>query len=200
MWHRSYPSVLALPVLCFVALGGCTSQGIEHGMEDQPKVNPMTTSDFFSDGRAARQIVAGTVSRGHEKEDTLLYTGKVNGKEADIFPFPVTRAILERGRERFDINCAVCHARTGQGDGVVIQRGFPHPPSYYTEDFRKMPVGHYFDVMTNGFGTMYSAAERVSVEDRWAIAAYIRALQASRMASLEDVPEPERTALENSHD
>ena len=199
MWNLRSDWAWILPAL-FIGLGGCTSEGLEHGMENQPKANPMTVSDFFSDGRVARPTVAGTVARGHLKEDKLLYTGKVNGKDAELFPFPVTRAVLERGRERFDIHCALCHGRTGLGDGMIVQRGFPHPPSYHTDDFRKMPVGHYFDVMTNGFGTMYSAADRVSVEDRWAIAAYIRALQASRLASLKDVPPSEREALERSHE
>ena len=169
-------------------------------MENQPKANPMTESDFFSDGRVARPTVPGTVARGHLKEDALFYTGKINGKDSEIFPFPVTRAVLERGRERFDVYCALCHGRTGLGDGMIVQRGFPHPPSYHTDDFRKMPVGHYFDVMTNGFGAMYSAADRVSVQDRWAIAAYIRVLQASRRASIQNVPESERASLERAHE
>ena len=199
MWNLRPEWTWILPVL-FIGLGGCTSEGLEHGMENQPKANPMTESDFFSDGRIARPLVAGTVARGHLKEDTLFYTGKMNGKDSEVFPFPITRAVLERGRERFDIQCALCHGRTGLGDGMIVQRGFPHPPSYHTEDFRKMPVGHYFDVMTNGFGTMYSATERVSVEDRWAIAAYIRVLQASRMAGIRDVPASERASLDQSHE
>jgi hypothetical protein len=199
MWNLRPEWTWILPVL-FIGMGGCTSEGLEHGMENQPKANPMTESDFFSDGRVARPLVAGTVARGHLKADALFYTGKMNGKDSEIFPFPITRAVLERGRERFDIQCALCHGRTGSGDGMIVQRGFPHPPSYHTEDFRKMPVGHYVDVMTNGFGTMYSAADRVSVADRWAIAAYIRVLQASRTAGIRDVPESERASLEKSHE
>ncbi|HVO33612.1 MAG TPA: cytochrome c, partial [Elusimicrobiota bacterium] len=128
----------------------------------------------------------------------LLYTGKLGGKPSDIMPFPVTPELLARGRERFDIFCSVCHGRLGDGQGMIVKRGFPTPPSYHTERLRKEPIGYFFDVMTNGFGKMYSYGDRVPVRDRWAIAAYIRALQLSQNASLADVPEDQRAALEAS--
>jgi cytochrome c len=127
--------------------------------------------------------------------DAHLCEGKVGGKDATTFPFPITREIMTRGRERFDIYCAVCHGRTGDGDGMIVQRGLKHPPSYHIERLVSAPVGHYFDVMTNGFQTMYSSKDRVSVQDRWAIIAYIRALQFSRRASLKDVPPDVREKL-----
>ncbi len=191
-WNHKAALLLAM------FLAGCTSTGIEHGMEDQPKVNPLTQSDFFPDGRSARPYVADTVARGHLRDDNLLYTGKVNGKEATIFPFPVTQEVLERGRERYDIYCAICHDRAGTGAGIVVQRGFRRPPSYHTDALRNAPVGHFYDVITNGFGTMYPYADRIAVQDRWAIIAYIRALQLSQQAGLQDVPDQERVALEKA--
>lgn len=194
MWNRNAQSLRSVFLLLnFVfLLAGC-----RHGMEDQPKVLPLQESDFFPDGRSSRMPAPGTVARGHLEADPLLYTGKVNGKDATVFPFPVTRAWLERGRERFDIYCSVCHDRVGTGHGMVVRRGFPHPPSFHSDDLRKAPVGHFFDVMTNGFGRMYPYADRVSAEDRWAIAAYVRALQRSQHISLRDLPEEEKVALEN---
>lgn len=181
-----------------IILTGCSKTGIEHGMENQPKANPLTQSDFFPDGRSSRMQVPGTVARGHLRDDTLLYTGKVGEKDSEIFPFPITREVLERGHERYDIFCAVCHGRTGAGDGIVVRRGFKAPTSYHDERLRGSPIGHFFDVMTNGYGTMFSYADRVSVEDRWAIAAYIRALQLSQHATAKDVPAKDRAALENT--
>jgi mono/diheme cytochrome c family protein len=176
-------------------LVGCSSTGFEHGMENQEKAKPLTESSFFPDGRASRPQVPGTVARGHENEDELLYTGKLNGKEASVFPFPVTREVLERGRERYTIYCAVCHDRAGTGNGIVVRRGFQRPPSYHEERLRQAPVGHFFDVATNGFGSMYAYADRVSVSDRWAIAAYIRALQYSQHAPVQDLPDSDRQQL-----
>jgi cytochrome c553 len=176
-------------------LAGCTSTGIQHGMEDQPKAKPFTESEFFADGRSARPLVAGTVARGELHEDELLYTGKLKGKDAEIFPFPITRAVLEHGRERYDIYCAVCHDRAGTGDGMIVRRGFRKPPSYHTDALRKAPAGHFFDVITNGFGTMYPYADRIPIRDRWAIVAYIRALQAGQNATLQDAPEKEQVVL-----
>jgi hypothetical protein len=187
-----------LLLLAFVALAGCTDTGIEHGMENQPKVKPMAESDFFPDGRGARPQVPGTVARGHLQSDVLFYTGKVHGRYADVFPFPVTREVLERGHERYDIFCAVCHDRVGTGNGMIVRRGFSHPPSYHTERLRDAPVGHFFDVITNGYGAMYSYNDRIPVNDRWAIIAYIRALQFSQHAALTDLPEKDRADVEKS--
>jgi len=164
-------------------------------MHDQPKYIPLRESTFFADRRSARPIVAGTVARGQLHEDTLLYTGKINGADATVFPFPIDERVMTRGRERFEIYCSPCHGRTGQGDGMVVRRGYRRPPSYHQDRLRHAPVGHFFDVMTNGFGAMPDYATEVRVEDRWAIAAYIRALQLSEHATLADVPVAERNAL-----
>ena len=164
-------------------------------MHVQPKLKPDDGSKFFQDGRANRPEIPDTVARGHMRTDELLYTGRVDGVVADQFPFPVTREVLERGRARFNIYCSPCHDYTGSGRGMIVQRGFPPPPSYHIERLMKAPAGHFFDVMSNGFGMMYSYASRVTPEDRWAIVAYIRALQLSQHATLEDVPPKKREHL-----
>jgi mono/diheme cytochrome c family protein len=169
--------------------------GCRLDMHVQPKYNPLDPSNFFGDGRSARPEVPGTVAHGHLRADELLYTGKVNGEPADAFPFPITREVLERGGERYNIYCSPCHDYTGSGRGMVVQRGFPPPPSYHIERLVKAPAGHFFEVMSEGFGSMYSYASRVTPEDRWAIVAYIRALQLSQHATLEDVPPQERQQL-----
>jgi len=165
-------------------------------MHDQPKYVPLRESAFFGDSRSARPIVPGTVARGRLNDDALLYTGKINGADADVFPYPITDAVLARGQERFNIYCSPCHGRTGQGDGMVVRRGYRHPPAFDIERLRQTPVGHFFDVMTNGFGAMPDYAAQVKPSDRWAIAAYIRALQLSAHATLADVPAPDRTRLQ----
>ena len=157
---------------------------------------PKIPARFSPMGARSGQPVEGTVARGQLRTDELLYTGKVNGAVADLFPFPITAADLSRGRERYNIYCSPCHDYTGSGNGMIVQRGFPAPPSFHIDRLRQAPAGHFFDVMTNGFGLMYSYASRVSPEDRWRIAAYIRALQLSQHGSTADVPEPQRPALE----
>jgi mono/diheme cytochrome c family protein len=180
-------------LLCALSL---TAAGCRQDMHDQPKYIPFRESTFFSDERSARPVVAGTVARGQLREDTLLYTGKVNGADATVFPFAIDETILRRGQERFDIYCSPCHARTGEGDGMVVRRGYRRPPSYHDDRLRNAPVGHFFDVMTNGFGAMPDYAAQIKPEDRWAIAAYIRALQLSRQATIADVPPSERGKLQ----
>ena len=170
--------------------------GCRLDMHLQPKYEPYDESTFFSDGRSERPAVEGTVARGHLQTDELLYQGKLNGELANVFPFPITRTDLERGRERFNIYCSPCHDYTGSGHGMVVLRGFPGPPTFHIDRLRQAPAGHFFDVITNGFGAMYSYATRVSVEDRWRIIAYIRALQLSQAAALSDVPEADRGQLE----
>lgn len=167
-------------------------------MQVQPKYKPLDPSTFFSDGRSERPPVAGAVAHGHLRTDELLYTGKINGAAADAFPFPITRQDVERGRERYNIYCSPCHDYTGGGQGMIAQRGFQRPPSYHIDRLRQAPVGHFFAVMTSGYGAMYSYASRVSPEDRWRIAAYIRALQLSQNATLIDVPESERQRLQGN--
>ncbi len=179
---------LALFCLCFV-------EGCRLDMHTEPRYDPLSPSTLFSDGRSERPMVPGTVARGHLRTDELLYTGRINGQLANVFPFPITKADLERGRQRYDIYCTPCHDYAGTGDGMIVRRGFPAPPSYHIARLVNAPVGHFFDVMTNGYGTMYSYADRVSVKDRWRIAAYIRALQLSENATLNEVPQNERLKL-----
>jgi hypothetical protein len=164
-------------------------------MQDTPRAETFELSEFFDDRQTARPPVAGTVAQGQLQEDELFYAGRIAGKLVDVFPFTVTREVLERGQERFNIFCSPCHGRTGDGEGMVVRRGFRHPPSYHIERLRNAPVGHFFDVITHGFGSMYDYADRVAPHDRWAIIAYIRALQFSRNATLADVPEDQRAVL-----
>jgi mono/diheme cytochrome c family protein len=179
-------------LLCVLTV---SAAGCRQDMHNQPKYIPLRGSTFFSDQQSARPIVAGTVARGQLREDTLLYTGKVNGADATVFPFPIDESRLRRGQERFNIYCSPCHARTGEGDGMIVRRGYRHPPSYHDDRLRSAPVGHFFDVITNGFGAMPDYAAQVAVEDRWAIAAYIRALQLSTHATIADVPPGQRERL-----
>jgi hypothetical protein len=179
---------LALFCLCFV-------EGCRLDMHIDPRYNPMSQSSFFPDGRSERPMVPGTVARGHLRVDELLYTGRINGKLANVFPFPITKQDLARGQQRFNIYCTPCHDYTGSGTGMVVRRGFPAPPSYHIPRLMNAPVGHFFDVMTNGYGTMFSFAYRVSVKDRWRIAAYIRALQLSQNANVNEIPAAERLKL-----
>lgn len=173
-----------------ILLGGCRLD-----MHIQPKYLPEEPTDFFSDGRSERQPVPGTVARGQLRVDELLYSGTENGVESNRFPFPITRADLERGRERFNVYCTPCHDYTGSGRGMIVQRGFPQPPSYHILRLREAPVGHFYQVMTNGFGAMYSYASRIDPADRWRIAAYIRVLQLSQNATINDVPDDQRSKL-----
>lgn len=176
---------------CLAALAGCRQD-----MHDQPKYKPLASTSFFSDGRASRPIVEGTVARGHLDESTELYAGKdAAGKPVTAFPVAVTADLVKRGRERFDIYCSPCHDRTGSGRGMVVRRGYKQPPSYHIDRLRQAPVGYFFDVITNGFGAMPDYRQQVDVNDRWAIIAYIRALQRSQQATLADVPPAEATKL-----
>jgi mono/diheme cytochrome c family protein len=170
--------------------------GCRREMYYQPRGDAMKASDFFADGAASRPIPAHTVSQENFHADVSYDTGMAGTNYLAQIPFPVTRQTLERGRQRFDIYCAVCHGRTGQGRGMVVQRGFPAPPSYDIDRLRAQAPGYFFHVMTQGYGVMYSYANRVSIDDRWAIAAYIRVLQLSHHATLADVPPGERARLE----
>jgi hypothetical protein len=166
-------------------------------MANQPKYLPLDESTFFSDGRSARPIPAGTVDRTYEPGEAIFYTGMDNGEPTTVFPIPVTRPVLERGRERFNIYCSPCHGKTGDGQGIVIQRGFRKPPpTYHMDRLRQAPVGYLFDVITNGFGEMKDYSAEIHPRDRWAIVAYVRALQLSQNASLNDIPPDERRELE----
>ena len=169
--------------------------GCRMDMHLQPKYLPYEPTDFFADGRSERQPIPGTVARGQLRLDELFYTGRENGVVSNKFPFPITRADLDRGRERYNVYCTPCHDYTGTGRGMIVQRGFPQPPSYHIQRLRDAPVGHFYEVMTNGFGVMYSYAARIEPADRWRIAAYIRVLQLSRNATVQDVPADERQNL-----
>jgi hypothetical protein len=177
-------------VIGIVMLAGCSQQ-----MAEQPRYRPLDASNFFDDDRSARPLVSGTVARGQLHEDEQFYTGKSAGTPVDTFPFPVTHEVLERGHERFDVFCSPCHGRLGDGQGMIVQRGFTPPPSFHSDRLRQAPVGHFFDVITNGFGVMPDYAAQVPPRDRWAIAAYIRALQLSQHTALADVPPEVRQQL-----
>lgn len=165
-------------------------------MHDQPKFKPYDASDFFGDRRAMREPVAGTVARGQLNEDKVFHTGMDGTSFAAEFPIPVTEETLRRGQERFNIYCSPCHDKTGQGRGMIVQRGYKQPQTFHSDRVRGLPPGYFVNAITNGFATMPSYAHQVPPADRWAIAAYIRALQLSQHASLDDVPASERDNLE----
>ncbi len=170
--------------------------GCRQDMHDQPRYEPLEASKFFPDGMSSRQLPAGTVARGHLAADTLFATGKdATGNPSALLPMPVTRQLLLRGHERFDIYCSPCHGRLGNGQGMVARRGFKHPPSFHEDRLRNSPVGYYFDVITHGFGVMPSYAASVPPADRWAIIAYVRALQLSQRAHLADLAPVDQAAL-----
>jgi mono/diheme cytochrome c family protein len=173
----------ALLLTATVALAACRQD-----MHDAPRYEALEASPFFASGGSARNLVANTVARGFLREDELLNTGKVNGQLVNLFPMPVTAEVMARGQERFNVFCAPCHGRTGEGNGMIVQRGFRRPPSYHEQRLKDAPAGYFYDVMTNGFGAMQDYSAQVPVADRWAIAAYIRALQLSHSATVADVP------------
>ena len=164
-------------------------------MHDAPRYEPLEASTFFADGGSARVLLTNTVARGQLREDEHLYTGRVNGQLATELPVPLTAAMMARGQERYNVFCSPCHGRTGEGNGMVVQRGFRQPPSYHEDRLLNEPIGHFFDVMTNGFGAMQDYAAQVPVADRWAIAAYIRALQTAGRGTVNDVPADRRGEL-----
>ena len=197
--------ILTLLVACLL--------GCEDDMADQPRYEPLESSSFFDDGIASRQIPDGTVARGHLRSDTHLYEGKKSGQLVTEFPFPLTKQWLARGRERYEIYCAVCHGSTGDGYGMIVQRGFVRPPAFFPVPAHQTalpqlyareqwlltaaPVGHYFDVITNGWGAMFSYNDRVKPEDRWAIIMYIKALQRSQYVMADQLPLDVRATLES---
>ncbi len=170
--------------------------GCRQDLYNQPRKKPYAASEFFDDGRSARPPVPGTIARGQLNDDPHLYTGRVNGQLVTTFPFPVDRAVLERGRSRYNIYCAPCHDRVGNGNGMIVLRGYRQPPSLHIDRLRQAPAGHYFDVMTNGLGAMPDYAAQIDAHDRWAVVAYIRALQLSQRATTAEVPPEEMRRLE----
>jgi mono/diheme cytochrome c family protein len=197
-------------VCCLLLSAFCLLTACRRDMQDQPKAIAYRPNSFFRDGTGSRQLVEGTVPRGHLREDRAFYFGKkataqpspaaaqtpstasaVNSQaglypdDVDTIPMQLTKADLDRGQERYNIYCSVCHGMTGNGDGMIARRGFnkPSPANYHQDRLRQAPVGHFFDVMTNGWGAMPAYPQQISVEDRWRIVAYIRALQLSQQAA-----------------
>ena len=176
---------ILVPALLVLAICSACRQD----MHDQPRYKPQARNDFFPDMRASRLPVEGTIARGELHEDAYFYTGKVGSNPGDGMPFAITHDVLERGQERYNIFCAPCHSRVGDGKGMIPSRGFSRmPPSYHIERLQKAPAGYYFDVITNGFGIMQGYSAQIPAADRWKIIAYIRALQLSQKASAADVP------------
>lgn len=186
--------------ICALSVAGAALvwSGCRQDMHDQPKYKGFRPSAFFADGRSVRPLVPGTVARGHLHDDTLLYTGKVGDNFSPEFPFPVTRAVLERGQERYNIFCSPCHDRVGTGQGMIVQRGYKQPASFHQDRLRQQAPGYFYHVISNGFGVMPDHAAQIPVRDRWAIVAYIRALQLSQRATLADVPEGDRPKLDRA--
>jgi len=183
---------LAALAIATLSLGACRQD-----MHDQPRYEPLEASKFFADGMASRQLPEGTVARGHLAADQVFATGKdAAGNPVAALPMPVDRKLLARGRQRFDVFCSPCHGRLGDGMGMVARRGFKQPPSFHDDRLRDAPVGYYVDVMTHGFGVMPSYAAAIPPADRWAIAAYVRALQLSQRAHLADLEPADRAAVE----
>lgn len=185
--------LLTMAAIAFVAGVGC-----HRDMYDQPRYEAFEESDLFADGRSSRPFVAGTIPYRKVKPNEALQTGREDGELVKELPVPLDEALLRRGRQRFDIYCSVCHGRTGEGNGMIVQRGFRTPPTFHNERLRGVPIGHLFDVATNGFGAMPSYALQTSVNDRWAIAAYIRALQFSQFADAEILDANTRQQLGSS--
>lgn len=188
---------------CLLTLALLTGCGVRFDMQDQPRYKYYKKSDFFADNRASRDLPPGTVARGQLRDNKAFYTGKIDNpnpnaqvqtttdasgntlvssfpNDIDTFPVPVTKELVDRGQDRYNIYCIVCHGPLGNGDGMVVRRGFPKPPTYNDDRLRNAPVGHFFDVMTNGWGKMNSYADKLTAADRWAVVAYIRTLQAGQ--------------------
>ena len=192
-WRCSHQqrSIFAFCFLLFAFLPSACRQK----MAVQPRYDPLEPSDFFSDHMAARPRIAGTVARGEAAIAGPTATGKINGVDVDGYPFPVTSAVMNRGQERFNIYCSPCHGRLGDGNGMIPAHGYRRPPSFHTDALRTAKTGHFFDVMTNGFGAMPTYAPQVPVQDRWAIVAYIRALQLAHNATVNELTPEERGRL-----
>ncbi|MBX7258199.1 MAG: cytochrome c [Candidatus Hydrogenedentes bacterium] len=172
--------------------------GCHQGMWNNSRIKPLERGTFFASGATAQPSVAGTIPFGEANAsdyDILLTTGKINGVDSPVFPFEITKDVLKRGQERYNIYCAPCHSQTGDGRGMIVQREMKLAGNYHQDRLRQAPPGYFFDVITNGFGVMYSYASRITPKDRWAIVAYIRALQLSQNASLADVPKDELEKL-----
>ena len=188
---------MAVVILAMATLlvAGCS---IRRNMYDQPKFEPYESTDFFGDRRSARPLPEHTVPVGFLREDTALYEGKVDGKFLTEIPVEVTAELLERGQNRFQIYCTPCHGASGYGNGMIVKRGYKQPPSYHSDDLRSnpdKPVGYLYHTVSNGFGVMAGYSYQLKPEDRWAVVAYIRALQLSQYARADDLSETDRVRL-----
>ena len=179
---KSRSSLLAMLGLCAAAFGGC-GDTLRQDMANQPRLNPLSPAPIFQDGRSERPIIDNTVARGALDEDALYVP-----KDSNAFPLSLTKELLERGQDRYNIFCSPCHGLQGDGQGMVTMRGMKHPPSYHQERLRNEPSGYFYDVVTNGFGAMNGYSAQLTPRDRWAIVAYVRALQLSRDAHVGDLP------------
>lgn len=188
----AYVSKLAMVAGTVLGAGGCRQD-----MHNQPKYVTYRSSEFFRDGLSERQPVVGTVARGDLRADSYFYTGKNGTKEGDQFPFPITMQVMERGRERYDIYCSPCHSRVGDGNGMIVKRGYRQAANFHLPRYLSQPVGHYYDVISHGWGAMPDYAAQIEPADRWAIAAYIRALQYAQNATMTEVPADQRGKIED---
>ena len=188
---RNKFGLLTFVVAATVALAGCRQD-----MHDTPRYEVYEANPSFADGRASRNLPVGTVARGQLRDDDHLFTGKIDGFPAQTYPFAIGAAEMQRGRERFNIYCTPCHGLLGDGKGMVVERGLRQAASYHQERLQRAQPGYFFDVITNGFGAMQGYAEQIPPRDRWMIAAYIRALQLSQNASIDDVPAADRARLD----
>lgn len=179
-------------------LGLLLTVGCHNDMYDQPKLEPFERSTFFDDGLAMRPLVENTIARGQLYEQDAFTTGREEGELVATVPIEVDEPLLARGRQRYDIFCGVCHGTTGYGDGMIVRRGYRKPPSFHINRLREIPIGHFYEVTTQGYGVMPSYAAQIPVEDRWAIAAYVRVLQLSQYSPIDDVPVEEREKLETN--
>jgi hypothetical protein len=189
----SAPFIIVAAV-CAMTISGC-DMALRQDMADQPKNRPLSPSEFFSDGRSERPLIENTVPRGSLENDVYNVS-----KEYAGFPLPVNEKLLQRGEDRYKVFCAPCHGLQGDGNGMAAVRGMKHPPSYHIDRLRQAPNGYFYDVITNGFGVMYSYSERIAPRDRWAIIAYLRALQLSRNAKVGDLPESLREKVAKSEE
>lgn len=185
---------LLLLLVLLLALPGFACR---KGMYNQPRMKPYRANETFADGASARPLPPNSVPRESAESRDVLSTGiEKDGTLAVRPPIQIGRALLERGRERFEVFCSACHGAAGHANGMIVQRGFPPPPSLHEPRLRESPIGHFVDVIRNGYGVMYSYAGRVEPRDRWAIAGYLRVLQLSQNAALQDLTEEERRRLE----
>jgi hypothetical protein len=186
---KNKPSLFAIAALCGLVFAGCENT-LRQDMANQPRQNPLSPSEFFADGRSERPALENTVVRGSVQDDSLIVP-----KDSNAFPLPVTAELLERGQQRYGIFCTPCHGIQGDGMGMVAMRGMKHPPSYHQERLRNVPNGYLYDVVANGFGAMYGYSAQIPPRDRWAIVAYLRALQLSRNAPVGQLPAELREKL-----